>query len=442
MCKYFDDFSNKKCTHEVLPGKEYCIFHLKDDEKDIDEFNVGIKQILEINDGDIINFNGFYFPPGTINFYNKTFNKKIDFKNVIFLGNADFRSTNFLDEVDFRYAKFFGNVDFTGAEISGESDFKWVNFSKNANFYETKFLKKSSFSRAKFLEYTNFNGTEFLDVDFICTKFLGDTYFNNSIFSHVMFSFADFTRKLYFIPKKSGVINFLYTFFSEDVKIKADLSQSFFLGSNIERVDLTNSTFGNGINEKKYIIFEESHEAYSNNWKKVEGIYRRLKESYQRHGDYSLAGEFYYREMECRREQVKGYQRFIWEMLFKRLLGYGEKPFNVIYASFFIIILFALFYFYSGIVYIENNHEIIINHTPSLKLLINFIEKLDLITIHSVIKDFLWCVYTSIITFTTLGYGDVHPTGFWSRLFASIESLIGIILTALFIFTFTRKMLR
>jgi hypothetical protein len=56
-------------------------------------------------------------------------------------------------------------------------------------------------------------------------------------------------------------------------------------------------------------------------------------------------------------------------------------------------------------------------------------------------KDFLLCLYTSVITFTTLGYGDVHPIGY-SRIVASVEAGFGIIMTALFIFVFTRKMLR
>jgi hypothetical protein len=47
----------------------------------------------------------------------------------------------------------------------------------------------------------------------------------------------------------------------------------------------------------------------------------------------------------------------------------------------------------------------------------------------------------SVITFTTLGYGDVHPIGY-SRIVASVEAIFGIFMTALFIFVFTRKMLR
>ena len=57
MCKYSDD--EWKCPHEALPDLEYCIFHLKDENKNVEEFNKGINEILE-SDEEIINFNGFF----------------------------------------------------------------------------------------------------------------------------------------------------------------------------------------------------------------------------------------------------------------------------------------------------------------------------------------------------------------------------------------------
>ena len=38
----------------------------------------------------------------------------------------------------------------------------------------------------------------------------------------------------------------------------------------------------------------------------------------------------------------------------------------------------------------------------------------------------------SVVTFTTLGYGDIHPLGY-SRLVASIEAFIGVLFMALFV---------
>lgn len=47
-------------------------------------------------------------------------------------------------------------------------------------------------------------------------------------------------------------------------------------------------------------------------------------------------------------------------------------------------------------------------------------------------KEFGEALYFSIVTFTTVGYGDLLPTG-WGRLVVSVEVMIGLCLTALFI---------
>lgn len=85
MCKYSGS-TNYKCPHESLKDSEYCIFHLQDDKKDVDEFNKRLKEILE-TDENLINFNGFYFPPNTdfvgTNFFSD-FNKFSYCHNICF----------------------------------------------------------------------------------------------------------------------------------------------------------------------------------------------------------------------------------------------------------------------------------------------------------------------------------------------------------------------
>ena len=187
---------------------------------------------------------------------------------------------------------------------------------------------------------------------------------------------------------------------------------------------------------------EESEGTIVSNWKELEGIYRRLKQAYQKYGDNSTAGKFYYQEMELKRKQLNGIEKLFWNFFYKKLCGYGEKPFNVVWASLIITFISASFYFFCGIEYFGSDAFNIparaINHNLSFSSLdLDFIVK----NFNSWMADFIMCYYTSIITFTTLGYGDVHPIGL-SRIIASIEAGCGIIMTALFIFVFTRKMLR
>ena len=188
----------------------------------------------------------------------------------------------------------------------------------------------------------------------------------------------------------------------------------------------------NFFSKSSIIIFEDFEKKL--NWNELEEIYRRLKQSYQRYGDYSIAGDLYYQEMECKRKQLGFFRRHFWNIVYRGLCGYGEAPFRVIFASLFIIIGFSFLYYYNGIKFLGESikHNLSFNSFDISFLIRNY----DIL-----IKDFLFCIYTSVITFTTLGYGDVHPIGL-SRFFASIESGLGIFMTALFIFVFTRKMLR
>ncbi|NJN82937.1 MAG: two pore domain potassium channel family protein [Caldilineaceae bacterium] len=55
--------------------------------------------------------------------------------------------------------------------------------------------------------------------------------------------------------------------------------------------------------------------------------------------------------------------------------------------------------------------------------------------------QFLPALYFSVVTFTTLGYGDIQPHGF-ARFLVSVEALLGIFLISLFVFVFCRKMIR
>ncbi len=56
--------------------------------------------------------------------------------------------------------------------------------------------------------------------------------------------------------------------------------------------------------------------------------------------------------------------------------------------------------------------------------------------------DFLSCLYFSIVTATTLGYGDLHPAVGWGRALASFEAIFGTFMWAVFLVVFARKYMR
>lgn len=54
---------------------------------------------------------------------------------------------------------------------------------------------------------------------------------------------------------------------------------------------------------------------------------------------------------------------------------------------------------------------------------------------------FLNALYYSLVTFTTLGYGDMHPTG-WLKALSAIEALTGAVFMALIVAVIARKWMR
>ena len=423
--------------------------------------------MTEFSNAAVANFSGAEFS-GETYFSNSQFFGKVYFRSTKFLNFITFDSADFLSEsvvdfydaefseyVDFKRSNFFGKVKFNHAKFSEEISFIETIFHENfdkVDFEKTKFLKKVEFNKAMFLRDANFNKCTFFEdavfdeakflktVTFIKGKFSGRTSFKHTEFFNIVdFSDSILAGKTDFNPTKSEMVFFNNTFFLEYVKIKANLTQCNFYDSNIENVDLTGSSWAIN-NKKNIIIFEEWEGRLS--WKELEDIYRHLKQSHQKHGDYSLAGEFYYKEMECRGKQLTGFKKFAWIVLFERISGYGEKPSNVVWSSVYIIFVSAFFYFYCGIEFIGSSVLKVPPHLLKYNFSPNYIGiQWVMGNIDKVFNDFLLCLYTSVITFTTLGYGDVHPIGY-SRIVASVEAIFGIFMTALFIFVFTRKMLR
>ncbi len=115
------------------------------------------------------------------------------------------------------------------------------------------------------------------------------------------------------------------------------------------------------------------------------------------------------------------------------IYGYGENPWYVIRFALIIIFLFAIILNFSGIV-----------NSDRTNLIIEFIKEskggeYTLKYLGPILGSFLDCLYFSVVTFTTLGYGDFQPAVGLSRLIVSFESIIGAITMALFVYTFARR---
>src|SRR6185369_113091 len=123
--------------------------------------------------------------------------------------------------------------------------------------------------------------------------------------------------------------------------------------------------------------------------------------------------------------------KYLWKLSQEILMGYGEKPFRTFLISIISIALFAFLYLFFGFEYSSSKEAFIVNR--------DFVFASS--ELGATLSDLMLSIYMSVVTFSTLGYGDSHPIGI-TRLFAATEALSGIILMALFIATFTRVTIR
>jgi len=99
--------------------------------------------------------------------------------------------------------------------------------------------------------------------------------------------------------------------------------------------------------------------------------------------------------------------------IYKGLSNYGESPFRVLGWGTLIILICAVLYFIFGL---------------------NVPESEDV--------SFLAYLYYSVVTFTTLGYGDFSPLVGVSRFISAAQAILGLFFTSLFLVTFVRKFSR
>lgn len=187
-------------------------------------------------------------------------------------------------------------------------------------------------------------------------------------------------------------------------------------GSNIYEAAITRAEWGN------YKIGEEINKQFH----LAEYQYRSLKQRYSNAGMYDVAGEFYFREREANRQLVQAeladsfkpaiIWKLIWLWIYKVLCGYGEKTFRVVVWATSIVFGVALVYFF--------------------------------ICADWHLSSFFRCLYFSSASFISLGYGNwidknwINIDSDWIKGIGVAEAFAGSFLMALFLVTFTRKMIR
>ena len=195
------------------------------------------------------------------------------------------------------------------------------------------------------------------------------------------------------------------------------------IGSKIE-----NMHAGKVLRQEKLALAAEKQgnaEQAMDYFEQAEEIYRDLRKAAEREGLFAMSGEYIRKELTMRRHQMpkRCVKRFISKAI-DLFCGYGEAPLRVIGFSLVLILFSAILYFFTGLNFNGEIHQFSLNNSLVDNLFI-----------------FLNCIYYSVVTFTTLGYGDFTPIGI-SRAIAAFEAFTGSFTIALFVVVFVKKMTR
>jgi hypothetical protein len=168
----------------------------------------------------------------------------------------------------------------------------------------------------------------------------------------------------------------------------------------------------------------------------LEHTYLEAKRGASETGDGETASMFFVRELRYRRRRYAAHARtprhslphradaalhWVTNGFLDLIAGYGERPQRTAALSVAVIAGCALTYPATDGLTTGTELVTYASHGPSAVL------------------DSL---YFSIVTFATLGFGDVHPIGNIGRFLAASEGLVGAFLTAVFVFSLGRRVTR
>lgn len=204
--------------------------------------------------------------------------------------------------------------------------------------------------------------------------------------------------------------------------VRSKLSSCSFEGlmfdSTLEHSEILKSNFLTGKNDFSKIGAEKEY-------------YSKIKVLYSNTGNHYEAGRYFYKEkysemlslltpknsftnewryknfIEKSLFSVGCYAKFVLYFFSFLVWGFGEKPIRSLICSIVVMLVFSIIFFSSK----------------------------GSVTFESLANS----IYFSMVTFVTLGYGDIFQTDIYLKLFAATEAFLGVVLMGLFLAGFASK---
>ena len=297
-----------------------------------------------------------------------------------------------------------------------------------------KYIKFNSYETIKVVKNVDLDNIKFKGINFECIEF-ENCSFENCIFINCKFKIARFIncnmQNIIFKDLSINEIIIENSNLKKSIFSNCDIDDITFKDCNLKSFKLIESSickfeFDDSLVSK----FDEDTFFDKLDIKDKEGnykFYRAIAYKFQQNNLLNHHGEYFYLYKIMERKTLKGINKFKSYALWL-ICGYGERPTYALITSLEIIFIFTILYMIFGLS-LEN--EII-----SYKEIYLANKPLSL-----VIDDFIRSFHFSIVTFTTVGYGDITPIGY-SILLSGIQMFLGVTMVGIWTATLARKINR
>ena len=383
-------------------GKDYCVFHAPQGEKRVllEKFNERVfERIREaqrqdepcdlsgtVFEGDV-SFSQFDkdHPLPDINFSNAQFSKIVDFMGARFSNKAHFKETHFSEAVLFIETRFSGDTDFSDALFNGGSFFEETHFNGKTKFMNAQFSKDVFFENTRFSKNTNFRFVRIGkggSVHFRNTSFSKRAVFDNlHILEKARLIFWNSDETKTFLEKSSFM---LLDIEGSLVFERVDLSKALFSNTQMRNIDFVNIKWsrlgwrgwrnvlydeidlfegikkGSGEDDNrpktfyaKYLYFKGwlTGECHGDDIRKVEILYRRMKNKYRTLQNWPEVSNWHYGEKEMYRKEnaFRRYFPLSFSFLYWLSSGYGERYVRAGVALGVLIVILSLGLAWTGL---------------------------------------------------------------------------------------------
>lgn len=282
-------------------------------------------------------------------------------------------------------------------------------------------LKEAFLTNAEWLAGSSLIGADFTDA------LLRGTDFTGADLRRATFRGAD-AREAIFDRANIEDAEFIYTDIQGARFIDAKLDRTLYTGTRVNQ----ETEFGDRVVYEAALDDIADRDRFAFVAGEAIWTYQELQRLLDENALHDRSLAYYLRERDLRRRvawRTRHYTRAVRLEGSRWVIRYGTSPWRVVATSLVLILTCALLYPFTGGLREPIAGTVIAYSAAD-------VASMSLKQLWSVLSTSL---YFSVITFGTLGYGDIQPVGGWARALASVESLLGALLLALLVYVLTRS---